>query len=91
LKMSLSNRVYSVVMLTLSVVAIFYMLFMLIIVPILPLDEDNILCSFSPTPIVLVAGISGLIFCGSLSVFTIFVMCKGNWKQLCGNKKHKIY
>lgn len=80
--MSVSNKTYSVGMLALSVIAIFYMFFMLIIIPILPLDEDNILSSISQTPILILSGICGLIFCGSLSVFTIFVMMKGKWGLL---------
>lgn len=74
--MALSDSAWGYIQLTLGSAMLLCMFFQLIIWPILPVDH-NPLDEYIPTTVILsICGIFGLLFIGSLSIFTLIVMHK---------------
>lgn len=74
--MNLSDKAYGTVKLILSFVILTYLFILLIILPILPIEENYIEKYTPPNVILLVCGIFGLIFIGSLGILTMYTIIK---------------
>lgn len=87
--MVLTDKQSGTIALIFSVTGLLYLFFILMIIPILPLDEKNPVLKYSPmVSILVVCGALGLLFIGSLSAFTIFAIHKSRrswmltWKKI---------
>lgn len=74
--MAISDHTQGIIQLTFGSIFLLYMFFHLLIWPILPVEHDPLEEYIPTTVILLVCGIFGLVFIGSLSIFTIIVMKK---------------
>lgn len=74
----LSDRQLGTVQLFLGCFILAYLFFVLMIVPILPVDITMIIKWTPPSCILLLSGIFGMLFIGCLSLFTLVVMWKGD-------------
>lgn len=80
--MPLSDHFLATLELGLSVGTLLYLFFHLMLSPILPIKE-NIFETYTPRHIILLgSGIFGLIFIGSLSIFTIIILHKQKCRSI---------
>lgn len=78
----LSDRHLGTVQLFLGCFTLVYLFFILMIVPILPVDITMFIKWTPPSCLLLFSGIFGMIFIGCLSLFTLVVMWKGDWLEM---------
>lgn len=76
--MMLSDRHLGTVQLFLGCFTLAYLFFILMIVPILPVDITMFIKWTPPSYLLLLCGIFGMVFIGCLSLFTLIVMWKGD-------------
>lgn len=72
--MSISDKTCGKIQLALSFVILIYLFILLIILPILPIEENWIENYTPPNVILNICGIFGLMFIGSLGIFTIYTI-----------------
>lgn len=71
--MGISDKAVGTILLIVSFVILLYLFILLILIPILPIDDY--IEKFTPRNIVLnISGIIGLMFIGSLGLFTIYTI-----------------
>jgi len=74
--MAVSDRVLGTIGLTLSCVTLGYMFFHLMIVPILPLADDNPLKLSPPIAVLGISGFFGFSVIGTLLIYTFHILYK---------------
>lgn len=73
-----SDRVAGALGLIVSLLFVGYLFMRLIILPILPLDDDNIFKMGTPIGLLLFLGFLGFIFIGFLSMYTLYMLYVGD-------------
>lgn len=76
--MVLSDKNIALIKLGFSIMLLLYLFFLLMVLPILPIENAIFEIITPPSYILLFCGLFGLIFIGSLSIFTLAVMWKGS-------------
>lgn len=80
--MLLSDHFLGMLELGISVGTLLYLFFLLILLPILPVKENIFEIYTLPQLILLGSGIFGLVFIGSLSLFTLIVLHKEKCRSI---------
>lgn len=73
--MMFSDKCSGTVGLCASLLFLGYLLMRLIVLPILPLDDENIFKVETPTGLLLILGFMGFMFIGLLSAYMLYILC----------------
>lgn len=90
--MPLSDKfIGSVILTVFGVSFLFYLFLKLILIPLLPTDDNsNVLLFIEPKTILMLCETFGLMFIGGLSVYTYYNFVDNRWKDTVNLRKHRI-